>query len=238
MAEPTVDAVRAFVDRVAAQRGWRLNPDAQHLQDVVEGLVSNRRRYGYYLCPCRDGSGDRDSDADVVCPCRYAPADLEEHGHCFCGLFLEPDFAAAGTAVQPIPERRLTGAPTPTPVAAAFGRDLCSLRDIVRAIHELERELKRGYGLTLNEGLCLCCASNRGQSPGDCARQMGLSASRISRLLNSLERKGLLERRYLPDDHRSTGLVPTDKGRERLRMLRDSGFTFSRLDRPPSTRID
>ena len=123
-------------------------------------------------------------------------------------------------------------------MAAAFGRDLCSLRDLVRSIHELERELKRVYGLTLNEGLCLCCVSNRGQSPGDCARQMGLSPSRISRLLNSLERKGLLERRSVPDDHRSTGLVPTDKGRERLRVLREGGFTFSRLDRPASMRID
>lgn len=237
MAELSVDTVRAFVERVAAQRGWRLNPDPQHLQDVFEGLMSNRRRYDYYLCPCRDGSGDRDSDADVICPCLYAQADLEEHGHCYCGLFLDPRFAASAGAVQPIPERRLAGPRLPSALAV-FGKDLCSLKELVRGIHDLECELKRSHGLTLNEGLCLCCVSKRGHSPGDCARQMGLSASRISRILNALEKKGLLERRSLPDDHRSTELSLTDKGRARLQTLRGSGFTFSRLDPLPSARSD
>ncbi len=109
-------------------------------------------------------------------------------------------------------------------------KDLCSIKDIVREIHRLESELKRKYGLTLNEGLCLCCVTRTGRTPGDCARQLGLSASRISRILNALERKGLLERRFGADDRRSTELTITETGRVRLDELRCNGFSFSRLD--------
>jgi DNA-binding MarR family transcriptional regulator len=116
------------------------------------------------------------------------------------------------------------------PEEARVERDLCSIRDIVREIHRLEAELKRGYGLTLNEGLCLCCITGVGRTPGDCARQLGVSASRISRIINALERKGLLQRSLGPDDRRSTDLAITDKGRQRLRDLRGNGFSFSRLD--------
>ena len=229
--EPSTPAVRAFAEQVAARRGWQLNPEPRHLAEVLAGLETNRQRYGYYLCPCRDGSGDRSQDADITCPCDYSGADVAEYGHCYCGLFLSRRFAAAGGTVQPIPERRLQrskGPPEAVPPVTTM--DLCSIKDTVRAIHELEQQIKRSHGLTLNEGLCLCCVSKVSNSPGDCARQMGLSASRVSRIIGSLERKGLLERSSLPDDRRSTELAITDRGWQRLQDLRDSGFSFSRLD--------
>ncbi|MBN1834824.1 MAG: MarR family transcriptional regulator [Spirochaetales bacterium] len=224
-------AARVFAEQVAARRGWQLNPDPRHLTEVLAGLEANRQRHGYYLCPCRDGTGDRNQDADITCPCEYSGADIAEFGHCYCGLFVSSRFAAGGGTVQPIPERRLQRQrERPVAIPTGASTDLCSIKDTVRAIHELERQLKRNHGLTLNEGLCLCCVSNLSHSPGECARQMGVSASRISRILNSLEKKGLLERRSLPGDHRSTSLVVTDKGRTRLDALRRGGFSFSRLE--------
>jgi len=114
--------------------------------------------------------------------------------------------------------------------AGAVGKDLCSIKDVVRSINELEAQLRQAHGLSLNEALCLCCVDRERRTPGDCARQMGLAASRVSRILNSLEKKGLLERRSLPDDPRSVDLAGTDKGRARLGELRDCGFSFSRLE--------
>lgn len=124
---------------------------------------------------------------------------------------------------------RSTGEPAPAP-PEEVGRDLCSIKEIVRAINELERELKRSHGLTLIESLCLCCISGLSQTPGECARQIGLSPSRLSRILNSLEKKGLLERHPLPGDRRITGLSITEEGQVRLRELRGSGYSFSRLE--------
>ncbi|MBN2553586.1 MAG: MarR family transcriptional regulator [Spirochaetales bacterium] len=230
-ADSSAPEVRVHAEQIAARRGWLLNPEPRHLAGVLAGLEANRKRHGYYLCPCRDGSGERGQDADIICPCDYSGADVSEFGHCYCGLFVSRRFADGGRSVQPIPERRLQqrrGKPVGVP--AITTTDLCSIKDTVRAIHELEKELKRSHGLTLNEALCLCCVSNLSHSPGECAQQMGLSASRVSRIISSLERKGLLERRSQPDDHRSTELSITGRGRQHLQDLRESGFSFSRLD--------
>jgi ferredoxin-thioredoxin reductase catalytic chain len=101
--------VRLFAEKVAARHGWLLNRDRDHVTGVLEGLDANRERLGYYLCPCRDGAGERSADSDVICPCPYAVPDIAEHGHCYCGLFVSPSFDAAGRAVEPIPERRTAG---------------------------------------------------------------------------------------------------------------------------------
>lgn len=108
-APKTLDDTRRFADMVAAKQGWTVNPDGEFTDTLLEGLTTNWNRYGYYLCPCRDTEGSREADAPVLCPCRYARADVAEYGHCFCALFLRPDFAAAGSEVQGIPDRRNSG---------------------------------------------------------------------------------------------------------------------------------
>ena len=95
-----------FIHAVANHRGWAVVPDEQFLNDIADGLARNYNSYGYFLCPCRDGDGDREADQDIICPCVYAVPDQAEYGHCFCGLFLTHEFAARGVAPQPIPERR------------------------------------------------------------------------------------------------------------------------------------
>lgn len=105
-AERTDAQTERFVAMVCAKQGWAANPDAAFRAQVERGLTVNFRRYGYYLCPCRDGDGERAADADIVCPCAYSAADVAEFGHCFCGLYLRPDFAAGPRPPAPIPERR------------------------------------------------------------------------------------------------------------------------------------
>lgn len=106
MAIERIEKTRDFVTRAAGRHGWVVNPDKEHLADVIEGLSVNFSRFSYYLCPCRDGSGDRKADADIICPCTYARADCEEYGHCYCGLFFTPEYAQSGNPAEPIPERR------------------------------------------------------------------------------------------------------------------------------------
>ena len=55
----SVDEAAAFVRSVARHNGWQVNRDRAFLSDIVQGLSSNYNRYGYFLCPCRDGEGDR-----------------------------------------------------------------------------------------------------------------------------------------------------------------------------------
>ena len=102
----TTRDARRFMEAVARHQGWALNPDEEFLGDLADGLARNYNAYGYFLCPCRDGDGTRDADRDIICPCDYAVPDQQDYGHCFCGLFLTPEFAARGREPQPIPERR------------------------------------------------------------------------------------------------------------------------------------
>jgi len=106
MADKTVEQTSTFARMVAHKQGWTLNPDAEFTRSLVEGLTTNWNRYGYYLCPCRDTEGSRAADAAVICPCAPSWKDIEEHGHCFCALYLDPKFASSGQAPQSIPDRR------------------------------------------------------------------------------------------------------------------------------------
>lgn len=70
-----------FDDAEAA--GYHLNPDREFTLMLVEGLLRNRERYGYMLCPCRLGEGEREKDLDIICPCDYRDTDLDEYGQCY-----------------------------------------------------------------------------------------------------------------------------------------------------------
>ena len=106
MAEKTAEQTRTFTRMVAAKRAWALNPDTPFYETLVEGLTANFNRYGYYLCPCRDSDGSRETDRDSICPCLWSSGDVAEHGHCFCALYLSPEFAASGKAPGAIRDRR------------------------------------------------------------------------------------------------------------------------------------
>ena len=97
---------RRFVTMVAKKQGWGVCPDPSLLEDLIDGLTTNFNRHGYFLCPCRDGSGERTKDKDIICPCVYAVPDQQEYGQCYCGLFVTKEFEAANKQPEQIPERR------------------------------------------------------------------------------------------------------------------------------------
>lgn len=104
--ERSIEEVQSFVRRVAKKRGWHINPDQSFLGDLQAGLQGTVNRYGYYLCPCRDGTGERAKDRDIICPCIYAEKDIAEYGQCFCALFVSSKVAVSQKPIQQIPERR------------------------------------------------------------------------------------------------------------------------------------
>lgn len=59
-------------------------------------------------------------------------------------------------------------------------------------------------------------SKEEGVSPGEICQRFGLEFSRISRLLQSLEREGLLQRKRYPQDRRFLRLCLTEKGRQYL----------------------
>ena len=90
----------------AEKNGYYLCPDKKLLNSLLEGLVTNNKRYGYGACPCRIACGNKQYDADIVCPCEYRDADINEFGMCFCGLFVNKAVKNNPDIMGPIPERR------------------------------------------------------------------------------------------------------------------------------------
>jgi ferredoxin-thioredoxin reductase catalytic chain len=90
----------------AEEAGYFLNPDLDFTMMLMEGLAANVKRYGYPLCPCRLGSGAKQADLDIICPCDYRDADLDDYGCCYCSLYVSKEVAEGKAEASSIPDRR------------------------------------------------------------------------------------------------------------------------------------
>jgi ferredoxin-thioredoxin reductase catalytic subunit len=107
MSTKTKEDTLIFVTMVANKQNWKITHDEELLGLLLEGLTKNFNRYGYFSCPCRAASCDKQKDKDIICPCAYCRPDMEEFGHCYCGLYMSSAFFSTGKTPRSIPERRL-----------------------------------------------------------------------------------------------------------------------------------
>lgn len=87
-------------------RGYFFNRDMEKTFSLLEALIINRNRYGYMACPCRLAKEDIEADRDIICPCEYREADVQEYGSCYCGLYVTMEWNEGKIVPQYIPERR------------------------------------------------------------------------------------------------------------------------------------
>ncbi len=65
--EVTSEEVQRVCERLkkeAHEGGYDLNPDEEFVEDLIRGLLTNEKRYGYRACPCRLASGVREEDLE------------------------------------------------------------------------------------------------------------------------------------------------------------------------------
>lgn len=79
----------AWTARYAQNKGYKLNPDKEILDIVIEGLVNNKEKNGKQYCPCRIVTDDKEQDKKIICPCIYHKTEIEKNGMCHCELFFE-----------------------------------------------------------------------------------------------------------------------------------------------------
>jgi len=106
MSSPQAQALYERLKREGEAAGYYLHPDVEFVLDLMEGLLANEARYGYWACPCRLADGVREKDLDIICPCDYRDADLDEYGACYCALYVSEEIARGEKEAQPVPERR------------------------------------------------------------------------------------------------------------------------------------
>jgi len=89
-----------FVNKVNDSRGWVLNPIEDVNEGVAMGLARNKLIYGKRFCPCFMVIGETKEEQKAadnrICPCKPAiEKEIPEDGHCHCGIFCTPEYAAA-----------------------------------------------------------------------------------------------------------------------------------------------
>ncbi|UCD09985.1 MAG: hypothetical protein JSU79_04915 [Dehalococcoidales bacterium] len=103
-----VDGLVQRLEKRAQKTGYHLNPDAEFTNFIVNSLIINEKRYGYWACPCRLASGNRQQDLDIICPCYYRDPDLREYDQCYCALYVSQAIVTGKKQAGSIPERRIT----------------------------------------------------------------------------------------------------------------------------------
>ena len=65
------------------------------------------------------------------------------------------------------------------------------MRELVLAMTELESQLQQLYGVSLNEAMLLCCIGEETLTASVISEHTGLAPSNTSKVLRSIEKKGV-----------------------------------------------
>jgi ferredoxin-thioredoxin reductase catalytic chain len=101
-----VEELYDFLKKAQEAKGFYFNKDKQRVFELLEGLLTNKERYGYMCCPCRLAANDREFDKDIICPCVYREPDVAEYGSCYCNLYVSREWNAGTIPPAYVPERR------------------------------------------------------------------------------------------------------------------------------------
>jgi len=73
----------------ARNKGIKLNPDKQIVENLAKALIAREEQFGEKYCPCRRLTNDKVKDKDIICPCVPCMDEIKENGHCYCRLFFK-----------------------------------------------------------------------------------------------------------------------------------------------------
>ncbi|MBP1618755.1 MAG: DNA-binding protein [Bacteroidetes bacterium] len=99
-------------------------------------------------------------------------------------------------------------------------KTLCRIRDIYRSIATFEAGFEGKYDICLNEGMLLCSLNGNKYSSSELAEVLGLTNSNTSKVIKSVEKKGLVKRNIGKDDKRQMYFTLTDVGKAKLDTIK------------------
>ena len=76
---------------------------------------------------------------------------------------------------------------------------ICIIKEIYKTLYLFEKEFAEVHDITINEAMLLCCLKGgEAKSAGTISEYIGLSNSRVSKVITAVEEKGYIQ----PDDAR------------------------------------
>ncbi len=91
LAQLEADA-RELVEGYAESSSYELNPDSKHVDKIIKSLAKRKSKNGFFYCPCRMLSDNKEIDDKIICPCEYHHEEIKKDGICSCDLFVGPDY--------------------------------------------------------------------------------------------------------------------------------------------------
>ena len=89
---------------------------------------------------------------------------------------------------------------------------ICAIKDIYKILYQFEKNFSEVHAITINEAMLLCCLKdNEAKSAGMICDYIGLSNSRVSKVITSVENKGFIRRNAHPKREREN--TTDDAGR-------------------------
>jgi DNA-binding MarR family transcriptional regulator len=104
--------------------------------------------------------------------------------------------------------------------------DLCAIRRLQTSLRTFEKHLKDETGLSFNDALLLCAVNKGVTEPGLLAKELELSPSRLTRILDNLEARELARRELSSLDRRSILVTLTEKGKQMVEQYSCSEITL------------
>ncbi|MBC8552071.1 MAG: ferredoxin:thioredoxin reductase [Candidatus Brocadiales bacterium] len=86
---------RKLVEDYVEIAPYKLNPNSKHVDKIIKSLAKKKLKKGFFYCPCRMLSDNKEMDAKSICPCEYHKEEIERDGICCCDLFVSPDYKPA-----------------------------------------------------------------------------------------------------------------------------------------------
>lgn len=98
---------------------------------------------------------------------------------------------------------------------------ICNIRDLQRAIASLDSDMSASFDVGITEAMALCSILETPMiTAGELAKDLLLAPPLMSRLINKLEKRKLLERVFSEEDHRTTHLKLTSQGKKLIDQLK------------------
>lgn len=98
--------------------------------------------------------------------------------------------------------------------------EICKIKDMYTALYAYEKQFLKQTGMTINEGALLCCLKEgKPKSANELRDFIGLSNSRVSRIIQGMEEKALIFRAMGVADKRQMFFTLTDAGKEKVKEM-------------------
>jgi DNA-binding MarR family transcriptional regulator len=108
--------------------------------------------------------------------------------------------------------------------------DICAVKEIYKMLYQFEKEFLDTNKISINDAMVLCCLKNgEEKSAGEICDFVGLSNSRVSKVLCAVEDMGYIARRLGSTDHRQMFFSLTESGRQKVDEMMKKSFNISGL---------